>query len=37
MNPEVTKSMNKTNQPWQADVCNQVRSIIQKSMEWVQS
>jgi hypothetical protein len=36
MNPEVTESMNKANQLWQVDVCCQVRSIIHKSMEWVQ-
>jgi hypothetical protein len=37
MNPEVTESMNKANQPWQVDVYNQVRQIIHKSIEWVQS
>jgi hypothetical protein len=37
MNPEVTQSINKVNQLWQVDVCNQVRQIIHKSMEWVQS
>jgi hypothetical protein len=37
MNPEVTESINNVNQPWQVDVCNQVRQIIHKSMEWNQS
>lgn len=32
MNQEVTEYINHLNQPWQVEVCNQIRQIIHKSI-----